>query len=87
MTTKADELNRYSNPGSLGVPVDWVPVAASAEALDRPFRAIRAENAGTVTVNMPGGNDRVLRFAAGETRYGIFTHVTAATATGLEGAI
>jgi hypothetical protein len=54
--------------------------------LAKPIRAIRANTAGTVTVTTSGGS-RVMNFAAGETRDVVATHVTAATAGGLEGAV
>lgn len=77
-------------PQSLIVPVDWLPVTAGGTNQTSPFgfyRAIRANVAGTITVTTPGGSGRVMNFAAGETRYGIFLAVTAATATGIEGGI
>ena len=67
------------------VPVDWVPITPGEE--HRPLRAIRANTEGTVTVTMGNSTDRVLNFLAGETRYGMFDAVTAATATGLEGGV
>lgn len=82
-----------SNPfASYAVPpqcvaLDWLPITPGADPLDPPLRAIRANTAGTVTVNTALGTARVMNFLAGETREGVFTHVTAATATGLEGAV
>jgi uncharacterized protein len=68
--------------------LDWVPITPGASALATPVRAIRANAAGTVTVKMRGnGQSRTLNFLAGETRTVFATHVTAATATGLEGAV
>jgi hypothetical protein len=75
------------DPISSGVPTDWVPITAGASALANPVRAIRANAAGTVTITNRDGVSRVLNFAAGETRLVYATHVTAATATGLEGAV
>jgi hypothetical protein len=83
----ADDLNKYAQANSSYVTPDWAPITPAAEPFTRPCRAIRANTEGTVTVNMPGGNDRVLNFKAGETRYGIFLAVTAATAGDLEGAV
>lgn len=86
--SKIDDINAYVDAASTFVPVDWVPIAASADALARPVRALRAEGAGTVTVNTAGGSNRVLNFKDGETRYGIFTHVTAITGpTAVEGGV
>jgi hypothetical protein len=65
---------------------DWVTITPGASPLATPIRAIRANGAGTVTVTTAGGS-RVMNFLAGETRWVRATHVTAATATGLEGAI
>lgn len=77
-------------PNSLVVPVDWLPVTAGGTNAVSPkgfYRALRAKVAGTITVTTPGGAARVMDFAAGETRYGIFLNVTAATATTVEGGI
>lgn len=77
-------------PQSLVVPVDWLPITAGGTNHVGPFgfyRALRAVVAGTITVTTPGGASRVMNFAAGETRYGIFTDVTAATATTIEGGV
>ena len=82
-----DDPYAYSNPSQLTVPSDWVPITPGPNKLPKVLRAIRANTEGTVTVNTLGGENRVLNFLAGETRQGMFTHVTAATATGLEGAI
>lgn len=71
-----------------GPALDWIPITPGASALSSPIRAIRANVAGTVTVKMrSNGQSRTLNFLAGETRTVFATHVTAATATGLEGAV
>lgn len=71
-----------------GPAIDWVPIVPGANPLAQPIRAIRANTAGTVTVTLKrGGASRTMNFAAGETRTIWATHVTAATSTGLEGAI
>jgi hypothetical protein len=77
---------QYSNDRDAPA-LDWVSITPGASALDTPVRAIRANTAGTVTVTTPLGSGRVMNFLAGETRSVSATHVTAATATGLEGAI
>lgn len=71
----------------LHVPVDAVPITPGPDALEPALRGIRVNTAGTVTVNTPLGDDRVLNFLEGETRFLVITHVTAATATGLEGLV
>lgn len=83
----ADEsdLSRYTTLRSEGVSPDSFPITPAPGALAVPVRAIRAEGAGTVTVTTAAGFSRTMNFAAGETRYVACTHVTAATATGLEG--
>lgn len=79
--------NPYAVPFD-GPALDWVPIVPSAAALATPIRAIRANTDGTVTVTMKRtGASRTLSFIAGETRTLWATHVTAATAAGLEGAI
>lgn len=84
-------MPRPSNPYAVpfdGPALDWVPIVPSADPLAQPIRAIRANTDGTVTVTMKKtGASRTLNFVAGETRTLWATHVTAATATGLEGAI
>jgi hypothetical protein len=82
-----DEANRYVNPATLHVPVDWIPITPGPSEFTRPLRAIRANTSGTVTVTMATEESRVLNFYAGETRFGIFLAVTAADATGLEGGV
>jgi hypothetical protein len=87
MSYDTDLALQASGPRSTGVPVDWVELTPGAGALAKPVRAIRANGAGTVTVTTPGGAGRVMNFLAGETRLVYATHVTAATASGLEGAL
>jgi hypothetical protein len=62
-------------------------ITAGASALAKPVRWLRATGAGTMTITTFSGNARTLTFAAGETRYVGATHVTAATATGIEGIV
>lgn len=91
MPSKSDIIRNAANASSntTAPPFDWVPITPAAGDLATPVRAIRANAAGTVTVKtaLSGNTERVLNFLAGETRYGYFIAVTAATATGLEGAI
>jgi hypothetical protein len=84
-----DEVNRHVNPSTLHVPVDWVPITPGASALERPLRALRATNDCTVTVKTAGSGaaTRSMRFFAGETRFGIITHVTAVSAGTVEGGV
>lgn len=77
-------------PQSLVVPADWLSVTAGGTNAVSPngvYRALRATVAGTITVDTAGGTGRVMAFAAGETRYGVFLNVSAATATGIEGGV
>jgi len=71
----------------MGVPTDWIPITPGASPLATPVRCIRANGAGTVTVTTATGDSRTMNFLAGETRPVACTHVTAATASGLEGGI
>jgi hypothetical protein len=73
--------------GTFAPATDVILITPGAGALASPIRAIRANGAGTVTVTTFAGNSRVLNFLAGETRNICATHVTAATATGLEGLV
>lgn len=70
-----------------GTPVDVILITPGAGALAKPVRWIRANGAGTVTVTTFAGTSVVMDFLAGETRFVGATHVTAATATGLEGMV
>jgi hypothetical protein len=82
------DIFQNHQPGLEAPALDWVPITPGASALATPIRAIRATGAGTVTVTTKfGGVSRTMAFEAGETRSVLATHVTAATATGLEGAI
>lgn len=67
--------------------VDVILITPGASPLSKPVRALRANAAGTMTVTTFAGNSVVLNFAAGETRNVGATHVTAATATGIEGLV
>lgn len=84
-----EDAAAYAGSTSLFVPVDWVEITPAAGALDRPLRAIRADTDCTVTVKTggSGGVTRDMKFLAGETRYGVFTHVTAVSAGDVEGGI
>lgn len=75
------------NGGSLFSATDVIPITPGADPLPARVRAIRADTAGTVTITTPAGVSRTLNFLAGETRTVMATHVTAATATGLEGLV
>lgn len=68
-----------------GTPVDVLLITPGAPALAKPIRWLRANAAGTVTITTFAGTSVVMNFLAGETRFVGATHVTAATATGLEG--
>lgn len=86
----AADLTAYQDVSALNVPIDWVPITVGADPLARQCRAIRANGAGTITVTTATGESRVMNFLAGETRYIIATHITAATgaaATGIEAGI
>lgn len=84
-----NDANSYATPTSSFVPVDWVEITPGPDALARPLRALRADTDCTVTVKTAGSGDdtRDMKFLAGETRLGMFTHVTATTAGALEGGI
>lgn len=85
----AVEAGKYAKPTSLFVPVDWIEITPGADALDRPLRAIRADSDCTITVKTAFSGDytRDMKFLAGETRLGIFTHVIAISAGDAEGGI
>lgn len=85
----SDQLPKYGSGSDYFVPIDWVSITPGAGLLANPLRAIRANEAGTITVTMKwNGQSRVLNFLAGETRLGWFSHVTAASGiTTIEGAV
>lgn len=83
----AAALVQYQEASALNVPIDWVPINPGVDPLERPVRALRATTEGTITVTTATGDSRVMAFLAGETRFVIATHVTAATSTGIEGGI
>lgn len=62
-------------------PLDVAPVESlsDTEYLDRMAFAIRAESAGTIKVTTAAGEDRPLKFKAGETRVGQFTRIWSST--------
>lgn len=88
-TALSDIANSDALNGT-GVPVDWQPVTKDDVAAQPglPCRALRATTAGNIAVYTAKSPAvaRVMAFAAGETRYGIFTRVlnTGTTATGIE---
>lgn len=71
-----EEKTQYIGVNSTSVPVDWIPIAVEAD-LTRPCRAIRCDSGGTMTVKLAQSNDteRDMIWAAGETRYGVFTEI------------
>lgn len=72
--------------GTLSGPADGVfAITPGASELAIWTRAIRANTAGTVTIEGADGVSCVCNFLAGETRSIRAKKVTAATATGLEG--
>ena len=81
------DANSTLTPDSLITSPDVLLITPGASPLARPVRALRANGAGTITVTTFAGNSRVLNFSAGETRFVGCTHVTAATATGIEGMV
>lgn len=85
-TTPA-EVNKNLYLDGQATAVDVLLITPGADPLARPVRALRANGAGTITITTYAGNSRVLNFAAGETRFVGATHVTAATATGIEGMV
>lgn len=86
VSTPTDLNNGHTLDGQ-ETAVDVLSITAGASALSRPIRAIRANGAGTITITTFAGNSRTLNFLAGETRFVGATHVTAATATGIEGMV
>jgi len=85
--SEASSMAAAARMTSLFVPVDWVPLTPGVDALTHPIRAIRANGGGNVTVTTASGESRVMAFSDGETRMIAATHITAATASGLEGAV
>jgi hypothetical protein len=81
------ELSKSHSLGATYAPVEVILITPGAGALARPVRWIRANGAGTVTITTFAGTSVALNFLAGETRFVGATHVTAATATGLEGMV
>jgi hypothetical protein len=67
--------------------MDVILITPGPSALAQPVRALRANGAGTITLTTAAGNSVVCNFLAGETRYIFATHVTAATAIGIEGLV
>lgn len=69
-------------------PMHWVAVATPSDSADLVFvtRAIRANVAGTIKVDLYTGGSVTMNFAAGETRSVRATRVyaTGTTATGIE---
>lgn len=81
------DLVNTNTVASRGTAVDVIVVTPGASPLARPVRSLRAEGAGTMTITTFAGNSVVCNFKAGETRQIGATHVTAATATGIEGMV
>lgn len=90
----ADPFETYM-PGLTSPPSDVVEITPDDDnELDTPIRALRAATAGNVVVVTYAGNERVMRFTAGETRVqrikqvrenGTDSPASTTTATGLEG--
>jgi len=87
--TTAVEADLYVQATSQFVPTDWVEITASDDPLPRQLRAIRADSDCDITVRTAGSGDteRVMKFLAGETRYGIFLAVTDISAGAAEGGV
>lgn len=89
-TIIADLANAEGLYGGDGPALDWNPVVAHDvnAQVGFPCRFLRATGAGNIAVLTPKGGvtARVMAFAAGETRRGIFLRVmaTSTTATGIE---
>ncbi|WP_064712108.1 spike base protein, RCAP_Rcc01079 family [Rhizobium bangladeshense] len=64
-----------------------IDVSGGDHTPTQPYRALRANSAGTIKVDTLSGSNRTLNFAAGETRVVYVTKVYQAgtTATGIEG--
>lgn len=88
MSSVPSDNAKYTTTNSMHTGVDVLVITASANALSRPVRALRAEGAGNITITTLAGNSRVLYFKDGETRYVGATHVTAISGvTTLEGIV
>jgi hypothetical protein len=88
MTTYAWDIADEGMPGPDIVPItpdDATNISTTIHGIAVVgVRALRVENGGDVKVTMADGNDRVLKFADGETRIGQFLRVwsTGTTASG-----
>ena len=85
-TTPIDAANANTLDSKMTA-VDVILITPGASPLSKPVRALRANGAGNMTITTFAGNSVVVNFAAGETRQIGATHVTAATATGIEGLV
>lgn len=86
-STTPIDVSQTNHLDALNTAVDVLLITPGAGALARPVRWLRANGAGTMTITTFAGQSRVLNFLAGETRFVGATHVTAATATGIEGMV
>lgn len=80
-------LTRDSNsPAEDVIAIDAL-IASADHTPTQPYRGFRATVAGNVKVDTLYGTERVLAFAAGETRmvYATKVYQTGTTATGIEG--
>lgn len=66
-----------------------IDVSGGDHTPEQPYRALRANGAGTITIDTMKGSSRVLNFLAGETRVVYVTKVyqSGTTATGIEGSL
>jgi len=66
-----------------------IDVSSQDHTPSQPYRAIRANGAGTIKVDTLSGTSRTLNFAAGEQRavYVTKIYTSGTTATGIEGSV
>lgn len=81
-----DYTRDSTSPAEDVVPID---VSSTDHTPAQPYRALRANVAGTITVDTLSGTGRVLNFAAGEQRAVYVTKIykTGTTATGIEASL
>lgn len=84
--TWRDFTRDSTSPAEDIVPID---VSGTDHTPTQPYRALRANVAGTITVDTLSGSNRILNFAAGEQRAVYVTKIykTGTTATGIEGSL
>lgn len=84
--TWRDFTRDSTSPAEDIVPID---VSGADHTPTQPYRALRANVAGTITVDTLSGSNRILNFAAGEQRAVYVTKIykTGTTATGIEGSL